>query len=301
MRDQIILVTGATGNQGGAVARHLQLDGWRVRALVRNPTSASAAALAQNGIEVVAGDLDDRPSVESAMQNAYGVFSVQRTEMPGQPDFTVEDEIRQGILLADLAKSHDVKHFVYTSVAGAERDGKIKQWESKWAIEKHIRAISLPATVLRPVSFMENFLMPQNGVSSGKLLYFFPPDSHTQVIAVDDIGAFTALVFRERAEYIGQAFELGGDSVRYSQIAEAFGRTLDRQIEYNQIPLKALEQQHPDLARWIAAGMEFAARDGWHANIPDLRRRLPNLKSLDQWLAAEGGAKLRALVSLLTV
>ncbi len=295
MRDQIILVTGATGNQGGAVARHLLSDGWKVRALVRNPSSAPASALAQSGIEVVAGDLDDRPSVESAMQNAYGVFSVQLTEMPGQPGFTTEDEIRQGILLADLAKSHDVKHLVYTSVAGAERDAKIKQWESKWAIEKHIRAISLPATILRPVAFMENFLMPQNGVAVGKLLYFFPADLRTQVIAVDDIGAFTALVFRERAEYIGQAIELGADSVRFSQIAEAFGRTLDRPIEYSQIPLQVLEQQHPDLAKWIVAGMEFAARDGWRANIPDLRRRLPRLKSLEQWLAAEGGDKLRKL------
>jgi uncharacterized protein YbjT (DUF2867 family) len=116
------------------------------------------------------------------------------------------------------------------------------------------------------------------------------------VIAVDDIGAFAALVFRDPAEYIGQAIELAGDSVTQSQIAAAFGRVLDRTIDYFQIPLEVLEQQQPALAKMIVAAQEFAARGGWKADIPDLRRRLPALKSLDQWLAANGGTKLRALV-----
>ena len=138
MKGQTILVTGATGNQGGATARHLVSDGWRVRALVRNHLSPAAIALAQAGVEFVQGDLDDPASVESAMHGSYGVFSVQRSEYPGQSDFTVADEIRQGTLLADLAASLGVEHFVYTSVGGVERDPQITSWKSKWVIEKHI-------------------------------------------------------------------------------------------------------------------------------------------------------------------
>jgi uncharacterized protein YbjT (DUF2867 family) len=297
MTKQIILVTGATGNQGGAAARHLLSDGWQVRALIRNPSSEAAAALARAGAEVVLGDLNDRTSIESALQNAYGVFSVQRTEFPGQSGFTLDDEIRQGTLLADLAKSFGIKHFVYTSVGGAERNSQIPSWQSKWEIEKHIRALGLAATILRPVAFLENYLSPLSGIQTGKLTYFFAPDTVSQVIAVDDIGAFAALVFRGPAEYIGQAIELAGDSVTQSQIAAAFGRVLNRPIDYFQIPLEVIEQQQPALAKMIVAAHEFSARGGWQANIPDLRQRLPGLKSLDQWLASEGETKLRTLAS----
>jgi uncharacterized protein YbjT (DUF2867 family) len=295
MAREIILVAGATGKQGGATARHLLSDGWAVRALVRNPSSESAATLAQAGVELVLGDLDNPASVESAFQNVYGVFSVQRSEFPGQPGFTVDDEIRQGTLLADLAKSFGIKHFVYTSVGGAERNSQITSWKSKWVIEKHIRALGLPVTVLRPVAFMENYLSPLYGIQTGTLSSVSEPDTHTQVIAADDIGAFAALVFRDPDEYIGQAFELAGDSVTASQIAAAFGRVLGRQIHYVQIPLELIQQQQPAFAKEIVAAQEFAAQGGWQANIPDLRRRLPSLKSLDQWLAGDGGAKLREL------
>jgi len=296
MTKQIILVTGATGNQGGATARHLLLDGWQVRAMVRNPSSESAISLAQAGVEVVSGDLDDSESIESALQNVHGVFSVQRSEFPGQSSFTIDDEIRQGTLLADLAGSFGTKYFVYTSVGGAERDPQITSWKSKWKIEEHIRALGLQSTILRPVAFMENYLSPLGGIHLGRLSYFFPPDAVSQVIAVDDIGAFAALAFGNPSEYIGKAFELAGDSVTQSQIAAAFGRALHHEIDYVQVPLEVLEQQQPALAREVAAAQEFAGRDGWQADIKDLRRRLPSLKTLDQWLAGEGGAKLRALV-----
>jgi uncharacterized protein YbjT (DUF2867 family) len=296
MAREIILVTGATGNQGGATARHLLSEGWQVRALVRNPSSETAARLAQAGVELFKGDLDNAASVESALQNVYGVFSVQRSEFPGQAEFTVDDEIRQGTLLANLAKSFGIKHFVYTSVGGAERNPQITSWKSKWVIEEHIRALGLPVTVLRPVAFMENYLSPLYGIQTGTLSSVSEPDTHMQVIAVDDIGAFAALVFRDPQGYIGQAFELAGDSVTTSQIAAAFGRVLNRPIRYVQIPVEVVQQQQPALAKEIVAAQEFAVRGGWQANIPDLRRRLPSLKSLDQWLAGDGGTKLRTLM-----
>lgn len=112
------------------------------------------------------GNLDDRASIDVAVEGVYGLLSVQRTEYPGQADFTVDDEVRQGTSLADAAKAAGVKHFVYTSVGGAERDPQLPSWKSKWKIEKHIRALALPATVLRPVAYMENYLSPLAGIST---------------------------------------------------------------------------------------------------------------------------------------
>jgi len=291
---RIILVAGATGNQGGATARHLLADGWHVRALVRDVSSEPARTLAQAGAEVVTGNLDDIASINAALRDAYGVFSVQRTEHPGQADFTVDDEVRQGTSLADAAKAAGVTHFIYTSVGGAERNSGITQFMSEWKIEKHIQVLGLPATILRPVSFMENFLAPQYGIQTGIISYFFAPDAVTQLIAVDDIGAFAALAFRDPREYVGQALELAGDSVTMAQIAAAFGRTLQRPVSYAEYPLEIIRQTQPALANLVEAALRFRERGGYLADILDLRRRLPSLKSLDQWLESEGGTKLRA-------
>jgi uncharacterized protein YbjT (DUF2867 family) len=285
-----ILVAGATGNQGGATAHHLLKDGWTVRALTRDPASEPALALARAGAEVIAGDLGDRASVDAAVKGVHGVFSVQRTQFPGAPDgFTVEDEICQGILLAEAAKAAGVAHFIYASVGGAERDSQIPFWESKWAIEKHIHSLRLPATIIRPVSFMENFAAPYFRLPDGAITFFVEPDKVTQFVAVDDIGAFAALAFRHPENYIGQAFEFAGDALSYAQAAAAIGRALERDIRYVQYPPE-VTGQIPELA----AAARFNERDGYHAHIPDLRRRLPGLKTFDAWLAEGGAERIRA-------
>src|SRR5689334_14343681 len=110
-RGKTIVVTGATGNQGGATTRHLLADGWHVRALVRDDTTPAAAALAAAGAELVRGDLDDPASLEAAVRGAYGVFSVQSAS---------PDELTQGMNVVDAAKVGGVRHLVYSSVGGAE-------------------------------------------------------------------------------------------------------------------------------------------------------------------------------------
>ncbi|AEH11506.1 MULTISPECIES: NmrA family NAD(P)-binding protein [Protofrankia] len=118
-----ILVTGPTRGQGAAAAAYLLADGWQVRALTRDPSSAAAQALARAGAEIVAGDMHDRASLDAAAQGVHGVFSVQPAwdqpvrDRPG----TAIDEVRLGVNVADAARAADIEHFVYTSVGGAER------------------------------------------------------------------------------------------------------------------------------------------------------------------------------------
>lgn len=280
--DNAVLVVGATGNQGGATARRLLADRRPVRALTRNPDSPKARALAAAGAQLVVGDLDDRASLDKAVAGASGVFSVQGAG--GLiPNYSVDDEIRHGRAIADAAKDAGVRHFVYTSVAGAERATGIPSWESKWQIEQHLHQIDLPATVLLPVMFMENTLSgsPLGVQPDGTLSYFVPPDRPTQLIAVDDIGTFAGLAFANPEEYLGRRIELAGDELTFTHIAATISRAADRPVRYQQIQLTAFTDNDLD----SQPERQNDENDSvWRADIPALRVLHPQLQTFDRWL-----------------
>ncbi len=191
--NKTILVTGATGQQGGASARHLQTRGWSVRALTRDPSTPAARALVELGIEVVQGDLSDRPSLDPALEGVYGVFSVQ-AYLPKNPT----REVAMGKTLVEAAKAAGVAHFVYSSAAGVDRHTGVVEQESKWEIEQYIHTLGLPDTILRPTSLMENYsnISPlRQAIVAGTLMYGLPAEAKMQYIATDDIGAFVAIAF----------------------------------------------------------------------------------------------------------
>ena len=275
-QEHTILVSGATGQQGGAVARHLLDAGFPVRALTRNPDQGAAQALADRGAEVVEGSFDDRASLDRALEGAYGAYSIQ-TFTEG-----VEKEIRQGKAFAEAAKDARVKHFVYSSVGGAERNTGIPHFESKWQVEEHIRSLGLPATILRPAFFMENWgLFSRDAIRAGQLPQPLSPGTSLQQIATDDIGAFAALAFSNPDDWTGPAVELAGDELTMSEIAESFSRVLGRKVEYVQVPWEAFEEQAGEemtvMNRWFES-------DGYQANIEALRREHPGLKRLEPFL-----------------
>src|SRR5260370_15287703 len=205
--DKTVLVAGATGRQGGAVIRHLLPNGWKLRALTRNPGSQAAQELARQGVEVAQGDLEDPSSLDRAARGVYGIYSVQDFWAVG-----AKREVQQGKNLADAAKKAGVQHFIYSSAGGAERNTGITHWESKWEIEKHIRKLALPATILRPVSFMETYhvLEVEVGILKGKLADPIRANTPYQTIATDDIGAFAALAFERPKDFIGLELEIAG-------------------------------------------------------------------------------------------
>src|SRR6266536_1274431 len=144
-----VLVLGATGNQGGAVARELLHRGWPVRALTRDPRSAKSQALAAAGAQLVAGDLEDPQSLDAALSGAYGIYSVQTFMGPDG----IAGEERQGRAIAEAAARVKVEHFVYGSVGGAERNTSIPHFESKHRIgHPH----PLPRTGTRPAAAVQH-------------------------------------------------------------------------------------------------------------------------------------------------
>jgi uncharacterized protein YbjT (DUF2867 family) len=281
MSDKTILVIGITGQQGGAMARQLlakSAEGWRVRGLVRDLDKPAAKAFQTQGVELVVGDLDDRASLDRAVRGAYGVYSVQT--VVGLP----EVEIRQGNDLADAAKAAGVQHFVYASVGGADRNTGNPHFDSKWVIEEHIRAIGLPATILRPVFFMDNFNWLRPVILSGIVAPMaLRPQTRLQLIAVDDIAGMAALAFAQPQQFIGKALEIAGDELTFPQIAEVFTRVVGRPIRYA-----------PELAQRWGEGDDGAKLNRWFdekgfkADIPALRAIYPALMDFETFLRKTG-------------
>jgi uncharacterized protein YbjT (DUF2867 family) len=274
--EKLILLTGATGHQGGAAFRHLRERGFPVRALTRDPDSPRARALVGRGTEVVRGDLDDPASLTRALDGVYGVFSVQTWT---QQD--VEAEIRQGINLADAATRSPISHFVYSSVAGADEKTGVPHFESKFRIEEHLRATGLRYTILQPTFFMENWLGMKDTIEQGTIAQPLSPDRRLQMIAVDDIGIFVAMAFEHPGHWQGRAVELAGDELSMTELAQAFTRITGHEIAYMQVPWDQFEQQ---AGHELTIMCKWFESSGYHVDIPALRQEHPNMMTFDRWL-----------------
>jgi uncharacterized protein YbjT (DUF2867 family) len=282
VNNRTVLVTGATCKQGGSVVRHMLGRGWKLRALTRDPSTKAAKALADKGVEVVKGDLEDAPTLHAAVHGIYGIYSVQDFWTVG-----AKREVMQGKNLADAAKKASVQHFVYSSVGGAERNSGIGHWESKWEIENHIRTLGLPSTMLRPAAFMENYYVDQVeiGILQGKLMDPVRADKPYQTIASDDIGGFVALAFDRPKDFIGLELEIAGSELTNPQAANVFSRVLGRPVEFQELPMPTGKEFY-QMFRWFNDA-------GFEANIPELRRKYPEvrLRTLEQWRYDEGWHK----------
>lgn len=263
--NEIILVTGATGQQGGAVARSLLRKGQKVRTLTRNP--AKAGELKKMGVEVVAGDLTDRESLNAALLGVKKVFLVTTPFERG-----METEVLQGITMADAARAAGVDHLVYTSVGSAARNTGIPHFETKWKVEQHIKKIGIPATILRPVFFMENFASPWffPAIKGGTLVLPLRADRPLQMIALDDIGGFGAAAFLRPKEFIGQAIELAGDEMTLPEAMRILSRASGKTINYEQLPD---EQAEKALGHDFAVMFRWFNEVGYNIDIPTLHKR----------------------------
>ncbi|MET9879121.1 NmrA/HSCARG family protein [Actinacidiphila glaucinigra] len=290
MSDHIgtVLVTGATGQQGGTTARHLLVDGWHVRAIVRDPATPAARDLARLGAELVRGDMDDRMALTAAMRGVHGVYSVQPAFIP--PHFA-EHELQRGLNVAEAACDAGVQHLVYASVGGADRNSDLPHWAIKWQVEQHIRSLGIPSTVLRPVMFMEIHADPYYGLTSEHaILRTVPASATVQLIALRDIGAFAALAFARPERYVGKALELAGDEIAPDHLVAAVNRATGRAL-----PLPSGSDRPVDESRSREPRERPASFANWQADIPALREQHPDLMDFDTWLAHEGAAKINYL------
>jgi uncharacterized protein YbjT (DUF2867 family) len=279
----VIAVTGATGQQGGAVARKLLAEGWKVRALTRDVNKPAAQELASLGAQVVRADMENRAELDAAFKGAYGVFSVQNFWLP---NIGFDGEIRQGKNVAEAAKAAGVQHLVYSSVGAAHRGMGQKHFESKWIIEQHIHSLDIPFTILRPAAFFENFNWERAAILNGTFNGLgLRPEKERQLIAVEDIGVFVVLAFANPDQYTGKTIELAGDELTESQLAETFAKVIGRPVRLT-VPPTGGNRRRTD--EEMTAMFNFFNAEAYDADILALRKLHPGLLTLEQYLRRNG-------------
>ena len=278
-----ILVIGATGQQGGAVARALLAKGQKVRVMTRHPEKT--ASLAQAGAEVVQGNLTNQADLQMALRGVYGVFAMSTPFEAG-----MEAEVRQGIMLADAAKQAGVAHYVYTSVGSAHRNTGIPHFDSKWTVEQHIRQIGLPATILRPVWFMENFTTFAKPSAEGVLMLPMKPARKLAMVALKDIGEFGAAAFLRPNDFLGQAIDLAGDELTIPETAALLTKAMGRPIRFQEFPM---DQAEAAMGHDLATMFRWFNEVGYAINIPGLKQQfgIP-LTTFAEWIKTKDWARV---------
>ena len=271
-----VLVTGATGTQGGGVARNLIKRGHAVRALTRKPDGAPARALAALGAEIMTADLADRAAVDAAMKGVDAVFSVATPFERG-----VGVETQYGITLADAAKAAGA-FLVYSSVANADQQTRIPHFDSKFAVEQHIRANSADFAIIAPVYFMENVRFSQAQLRQGVYPSPLSPDRSLAQIATADIASAAVAIFADPARHVGKRYDIGGDELTGEASRRILSKVLGKELAYVKLPMDMIRQS---MGEDGVAMYEWFERVGYTVDREALARDFPDLQwtSFDAW------------------
>lgn len=235
---QTILVTGATGAQGGSVARALLKENkFRVRILTRNPQSQKAKVLERAGAEIFEGDLEDEASLLRAIEGCYGVFGITNFWEH------YAKEYQQGINLIDAVKEVGVQHFVLHTLPDYYRLSKgrysVPHCDIKASFEEYARGLGLPVTFIHVAFYYENFLtfFPLQKAEDGSFHFGFPQgDTKLAAVSVEDVGGIVTSVFNRPADYIGRTVGAVGADETCGEYAAIMSRVLQKNVQYNHIP-----------------------------------------------------------------
>ncbi|MCE7000335.1 NmrA/HSCARG family protein [Saccharothrix sp. S26] len=263
-----ILVTGATGAQGGAVTRALLARGHRVRALTRTPHGVAAQELHRLGAEIAHGDFDDPASLRTALHDVRAVFAVTT---PFGTD--TDTETRHGIALVDAAR--DVEHFVFTSASNADRGTGIPHFDSKQRIEEHLVAAGGRWTILGPAAFIDDKFgeWTLRGLREGTFHLPLPSDRPLHLVAVRDIATVAVLALEQPDRFAGRRLDLAGESLTPAGMAEALTAATGRPIRHHRPPLDVVARYSADLAAMFGyfteVGTDIDLRR-LHADLPEV-------------------------------
>jgi uncharacterized protein YbjT (DUF2867 family) len=286
----IILVTGATGGQGGSVARYLlQTNRYSVRALTRHPESEKALALKEAGAEIIKGDLADKDLLQHAVKDCYGVYGVTNFWEH------FEREYDHGMNLIEAVKNSDVQHFVFSTLPSAVKTSNgqfsVPHLDIKAELEDYARRLKIPATFVHVAFYYENFLTffpPQLG-EDGKWHIALPQgETNLAGVAVEDIGGVITSIFNAPEEFIQKVVGIAGDDISLKAYTSTMTKILQRTYVYDYVPYKTYASFPFPGASELANMFEFN-----RLYIPErkldveLSKKLsPSIRSFESWLAA---------------
>jgi uncharacterized protein YbjT (DUF2867 family) len=302
---KIIAVAGATGMQGGGLVRAILSDPkspFAVRALTRNPNSEKAQALARQGVEVVAANVDDEESVKRAFDGAYGAFCVTFF----WEHFSPEQETAQAKTLAKAAKRGGIQHVIWSTLEDTRRwvpladnrmptlmgKYKVPHFDSKGEADAHYRELGLPTTFLLTSFYWENFIMfgmePKKG-PDGKLVLTMPMgDKKLPGIAAEDIGKCAYGIFNRGREVINKTVGISGEHLTGAEMAAALAKALKQPVRYDAVSFEVYRNFEFPGARDVANMFQFKhdfQQEYCGARNPAVARALnPALQTFEQWL-----------------
>ena len=282
-----ILVIGATGNQGGSVVQALSKE-HSIRALTRNPDSDKAKKLKEQGVEVLKGDFSDPDSLVKA---ATGMDTVYAMTTPFEAG--TEAETKQGIAIADAAKKANVGHFIFSSVASADKKTGIPHFDSKYEVEKHIVSLDIPYTISAPVFFMDNHLSPWflPALKEGKVKLAMPADRKLQQVSVKNIGAFVAALIERREKVFGKRIDIAGDELTGDETANILAKASNQGIKYEGFDPEYMRKDNADFATMF----EWFDKVGYSVDISKLKQDYPEVQwqKLSDWAQEQDWSVLK--------
>jgi uncharacterized protein YbjT (DUF2867 family) len=303
---QVIVVMGATGAQGGGLARAILRDKagpFAARAVTRNPGSDKARALADLGAEVVAADADDPKSLDPAFAGAYGAYCVTNF----WEHFSGERETAQARALAEASKRAGLQHVVWSTLEDTRKTvplsddrmptlkGKYKvpHFDAKGESDHFFTDLGLPTTFSLPSFYWENLIYFGSGPKpgpDGTLAITFPlGDKKMAGIGAEDIGKCVYGMFTRGDEYIGKRVGLAGEHLTCHDMAAALTRALGREVRYNAVtPEQYRSFGFPgadDLGNMFQFYRDFESEVNGLRDVEESRKLNPELRSFDQWLA----------------
>ncbi|MGY2021299.1 NmrA family NAD(P)-binding protein [Nocardia gipuzkoensis] len=290
----LILVTGATGQQGGVTARSLLADSRAVRAMVRDAQAPAAQDLAAAGAELVVADFDAPETLPAALAGVTGLFLVPPAAY-GPQGWDVDLEAARGQAVVDAAREAGVRQIVFTGIASM---GDNASWGAtgKQRIEDAVIASGARYTLLRPVRFMENYLLrtsPVDGIVDGVHRHLFPAEGPMKVIALADIGDIAALIFADPERFHGRVLELAGDVLVPPAAATAISAATGHPVRYHEVGEADADALGPEIGNtWRL----MRHTGGWRADVEEIREIHPGLRTFDTWLAETGAARIKALL-----
>jgi uncharacterized protein YbjT (DUF2867 family) len=312
---KLIAVVGATGAQGGGLARAILADPsgeFGVRALTRNPDSAKAKELAAAGAEVVAADLDDEASVRAAFEGVYGAFVVtnywvERTPEEEAARTRAEMELQQADIAATAAKDAGVAHVIWSTLEDTrpffrDRDDvpslddgryKVPHFDAKGEADALFTKYGVPTTFLRTTFYFDAFIngMPPARGEDGKLTISMPmADRPLSGIASDDIGRTALAIFKRGPEFIGETVSIAGDHLTGKEYAAGLSEVLGEEVVYQPPTWEDYRAFPFPLAIEFSNMFQFYAEDAdrftGDRDLAKVRALTPGLQSFAAWLEA---------------
>lgn len=287
-KQKVILVTGATGLQGGSVAQEALKQGFQVRILVRDINSSKAQTLIQSGAEAIEGNFDNPSSLERAMQNVDAVFSMTNPAQPG-----TDTERQQGFALIQAAVNSGVQQFVHTSVARAGTHSEFPRWESqywtdKWEVEEAIRTAGfLSWTILKPASMMDNFINPEHSkvlyphLQQGELKTAMLPDTRLDFITADDVATFACAAFTNPEKFNEKNIELASESLTMNEVAAILSNVTGKKLTvYSLSPEEAVNE---GIFLGVVQSQEWNNEVGYNVDIESLKTYNLKLTPFKEW------------------